>query len=87
MECCLSSLNLEKYDEFKDTPIVRDVRSVSDVAEIKARYPIPFMHTVDADMIAYRQGKTRKGSYAAYMDVSHPDIMEFLSIRIPTVMK
>lgn len=35
-------------------------------------------------MIAYRQGKTRKGSYAAYMDVSHPDIIEFLNIRIPT---
>ena len=35
-------------------------------------------------MIAYRQGKTRKGSYAAYMDISHPDIMEFLQIRIPT---
>ena len=35
-------------------------------------------------MIAYRQGKTRKGSYAAYMDISHPDIMEFLNIRIPT---
>ena len=35
-------------------------------------------------MIAYRQGKTRKGSYAAYLDVSHPDIIEFLNIRIPT---
>ena len=35
-------------------------------------------------MIAYRQGKTRKGSYAAYMDISHPDIVEFLNIRIPT---
>ena len=35
-------------------------------------------------MIAYRQGKTRKGSYAAYMNVDHPDIMEFLNIRIPT---
>ena len=47
-------------------------------------FPIPFLHTVDADMIAYRQGKTRKGSYAAYMNVAHPDIMEFLNIRIPT---
>lgn len=56
------------------------VRTVSDVAP----GPIPFLHTVDADMIAYRQGKTRKGSYAAYMDVSHPDIMEFLNLRIPT---
>ena len=57
-----------------------NVRSVSDVAP----GPIPFLHTVDADMTAYRQGKTRKGSYAAYLDVSHPDIMEFLTIRIPT---
>ena len=57
-----------------------DIRSVSDIAP----GPVPFLHTVDADMTAYRQGKTRKGSYAAYMDVSHPDIMEFLTIRIPT---
>jgi len=57
-----------------------DVRSVSEIAP----GPIPFLHTVDADMTAYRQGKTRKGSYAAYMDVSHPDIMEFLTMRIPT---
>src|SRR5210317_757433 len=56
------------------------VRSVSDVAP----GPIPFLHTVDSDMTAYRQGKTRKGSYAAYMDISHPDIVEFLNLRIPT---
>ena len=29
-------------------------------------------------------GNTRKGSYAAYMDVSHPEIMEFLNLRVPT---
>jgi ribonucleoside-diphosphate reductase alpha chain len=57
-----------------------DVRTVSD----KAPGPIPFLHTVDADMIAYRQGKTRKGSYAAYMDISHPDVIEFMNMRIPT---
>jgi ribonucleoside-diphosphate reductase alpha chain len=45
------------------------VRSVSNVAP----GPIPFLHTVDSDMTAYRQGTTRKGSYAAYLDVSHPD--------------
>lgn len=56
------------------------VRSVSD----KAPGPIPFLKTVDADMNAYRQGKTRKGSYAAYLDISHPDIVEFLQMRIPT---
>ena len=56
------------------------IRSVSD----KAPGPIPFLKTVDSDMVAYRQGKTRKGSYAAYLDVSHPDIIEFLNIRMPT---
>jgi ribonucleoside-diphosphate reductase alpha chain len=57
-----------------------DVRAISD----KAPGPMPFLHTVDADMTAYRQGKTRKGSYAAYMDISHPDIIEFLNMRVPT---
>jgi len=57
-----------------------DIRSVSDVAPS----PIPFLKTVDSDMTAYRQGKTRKGSYAAYMDITHPDIIEFMNIRVPT---
>ena len=57
-----------------------DIRSTSNVAPS----PIPFLKTVDADMTAYRQGTTRKGSYAAYMDVSHPDIIEFMNIRVPT---
>lgn len=57
-----------------------NVRSVSD----KAPGPIPFLKTVDSDIVAYKQGKTRKGSYASYLDVSHPDIIEFLNIRMPT---
>ena len=56
------------------------VRSVSD----KAPGPMPFLHTVDSDMVAYRQGKTRKGSYAAYIDINHPDIIEFINMRVPT---
>jgi ribonucleoside-diphosphate reductase alpha chain len=56
------------------------VRSVSG----KSPGPIPFLKTVDADMTAYRQGTTRKGSYAAYLDVSHPDVIEFLQMRLPT---
>ena len=56
------------------------VRSVSD----KAPGPMPFLHTVDSDMVAYRQGRTRKGSYAAYIDISHPDIIEFINMRVPT---
>ena len=57
-----------------------DVRAVSK----KSPGPIPFLRTVDADMLAYQQGCTRKGSYAAYLDVSHPDIVEFLQMRMPT---
>src|SRR5210317_1825916 len=57
-----------------------DIRAVSD----KAPGPMPFLHTVDADMTAYRQGRTRKGSYAAYMNIDHPDIVEFINMRIPT---
>ena len=57
-----------------------DIRTVSKIAP----GPIPFIHTVDADMEAYKQGDTRKGSYAAYLRVDHPDIEEFMSIRVPT---
>ena len=57
-----------------------NVRSNSDISP----GPIPFLKTVDADMTAYRQGKTRKGSYAAYIDISHPDVLEFLNMRVPT---
>lgn len=57
-----------------------DIRAVSS----KAPGPMPFLQTVDADMTAYRQGTTRKGSYAAYMDISHPDIVEFMNFRVPT---
>ena len=45
---------------------------------------IPFMHVVDSEILAFSQGKTRRGSYAAYMDISHPEILEFLDIRKPS---
>ena len=57
-----------------------DVRAVSD----KAPGPIPFLKVVDSQMTAYKQGKTRKGSYAAYMDIDHPDIVEFINFKLPT---
>jgi ribonucleoside-diphosphate reductase alpha chain len=57
-----------------------DVRGVSD----KAPGPIPFMKVVDSGMTAWKQGRTRKGSYAAYLDVSHPDIVEFINFKVPT---
>ena len=57
-----------------------NVRPVSD----KAPGVIPFMRVVDSQMTAYKQGKTRKGSYAAYLDVSHPEILEFINFKLPT---
>lgn len=57
-----------------------NVRSMSDISP----GPIPFIKTVDSDMTAFRQGKTRKGSYASYIDISHPDILEFINMRLPT---
>lgn len=45
---------------------------------------IPFLKTIDADVQAYAQSATRKGSYAAYLDISHPDVVEFLNMRLPT---
>jgi ribonucleoside-diphosphate reductase alpha chain len=45
---------------------------------------LPHLRTYDASSLAYRQGRTRRGSYAAYLDISHPDILMFLEIRKPT---
>ena len=45
---------------------------------------IPFMHVVDSEMLAFSQGKTRRGSYATYQDISHPEIEEFLELRKPS---
>ena len=45
---------------------------------------IPFLKVVDAEMLAFSQGVTRRGSYAAYLDISHPEVEEFLDVRKPT---
>lgn len=49
----------------------------------KAPGPIPFLGVTDRGMLAWKQGN-RRGSYAAYLDVSHPDMVEFLQLRVPT---
>lgn len=38
----------------------------------------------DADALAYKQSRSRRGSIAAYMDIDHPEIMQFLNMRDPT---
>ena len=60
-----------------------DVRSngISTTHGSKSTGSIPFMHVVDSQMIAFNQGTTRRGSYAAYMDVWHPEIEEFIEMR------
>ena len=53
-------------------------------ADDKSVGVLPHLRTYDASSLAYRQGRTRRGSYAAYLDISHPDILIFLEMRKPT---
>jgi len=53
-------------------------------ADDKSVGVMPHLRTYDASSLAYRQGRTRRGSYAAYLDISHPDILMFLDMRKPT---
>jgi len=53
-------------------------------ADDKSVGVMPHLRTYDASSLAYRQGSTRRGSYAAYLDISHPDIHIFLEMRKPT---
>jgi ribonucleoside-diphosphate reductase alpha chain len=53
-------------------------------ADDKSTGIMPHLRTYDASSLAYRQGRTRRGSYAAYLDISHPDIPLFLDMRKPT---
>lgn len=53
-------------------------------ADDKSTGIMPHLKIYDSSCLAYRQGKTRRGSYAAYLDISHPDIIPFLEMRKPT---
>lgn len=57
-----------------------DIRSADD----KSVGVMPHLKIYDASCLAYRQGKTRRGSYAAYLRVDHPDVLMFLEMRKPT---
>ena len=56
------------------------IRSASE----KSTGVMAHLKTYDASSMAYKQGDTRRGSYAAYLDISHPDITSFLEMRKPT---
>lgn len=53
-------------------------------ADEKSVGVMPHLKVYDAACLAYRQGSTRRGSYAAFLDVSHPDIVPFVEMRKPT---
>lgn len=57
-----------------------DIRSADD----KSVGVMPHLKIYDAACLAYRQGRTRRGSYAAFLDIDHPDIVQFLEMRKPT---
>lgn len=63
-----------------------DIRSngVSTSGGSRSSGAIPFLKVVDAEVLAFAQGITRRASYAAYMDISHPEIEEFLEMRKPS---
>jgi ribonucleoside-diphosphate reductase alpha chain len=56
------------------------IRSASE----KSTGVMPHLKTYDASSLAYKQGSTRRGSYAAYLDINHPDIISFIEMRKPT---
>ncbi|QYU68921.1 ribonucleoside-diphosphate reductase subunit alpha [Leptolyngbya sp. 15MV] len=45
---------------------------------------IPFVRVMDSLTLAISQGSLRRGSAACYLDVSHPEIEEFLEVRKPS---
>ncbi len=53
-------------------------------ADDKSTGVMPHLKMYDASSLAYRQGRTRRGSYAAYLSIDHPDIISFLEMRKPT---
>lgn len=63
-----------------------DIRSVGSTTSngSESTGVIPFMKVVDAEMLAFSQGVTRRGSYASYLPIDHPEIEEFLDVRKPT---
>lgn len=57
-----------------------DIRSADD----KSTGVMSHLKTYDSNSMAYRQGKTRRGSTAAYLRIDHPDIVQFIEMRKPT---
>ncbi len=63
-----------------------NVRSINEKVGINGKTSgiIPFIKVQDSMTLAISQGSLRRGSSAVYLDVSHPEIEEFIDIRRPT---
>ena len=42
---------------------------------------MPHLKTYETLSLAYRQGKTRRGSFAAYLPIDHPNVAQFIEMR------
>lgn len=62
------------------------IRSVGEKTSKGVETPglMPFLHVMDSQLLAYHQGRTRRGAGAVYIDISHPEIVEFIEMRTPT---
>ena len=49
----------------------------------KADGPVHYMRLYDTSTDVISQGSVRRGAFAAYLNIDHPDINEFLEIREP----
>lgn len=45
--------------------------------------PIPFIKIFEVVAYGFNQGGKRNGSFSIYMELHHPDILEFLELRLP----
>jgi len=63
-----------------------DVRGIGEPVGLNGKTSgiIPFVRVMDSLTLAISQGSLRRGSAACYLDVSHPEIEEFLQIRKPS---
>jgi ribonucleoside-diphosphate reductase alpha chain len=63
-----------------------DVRGIGEPVGLNGKTSgiIPFVRVMDSLTLAISQGSLRRGSAACYLDISHPEIEEFLEIRKPS---
>lgn len=65
---------------------VSNIRSINEEITGKGSTSgiMPFIKVIDSLTLAISQGSLRRGSAAVYLDISHPEIAEFIDVRRPT---